>query len=66
MPNCPFFSFPYIETNRQLRFGTNIDGGIQTGFFAGFSVLALIAVMDMINGGLYASIMQQYGSKEEA
>jgi 2-keto-3-deoxygluconate permease len=42
------------------------DGGIQTGFFAGFSVLALIAVMDMTNGGLYASIMQQYGSKEEA
>jgi 2-keto-3-deoxygluconate permease len=42
------------------------DGGIQTGFFAGFSVLALIAVMDMTNGGLYASIMQQYGTKEEA
>lgn len=42
------------------------DGGIQTGFFAGFSVLALIAVMDMTNGGLYASVMQQYGSKEEA
>jgi 2-keto-3-deoxygluconate permease len=42
------------------------DGGIQTGFFAGFSVLALIACMDMTNGGLYASIMQQYGSKEEA
>ncbi len=42
------------------------DGGIQTGFFAGFSVLALIAAMDMTNGGLYASIMQQYGTKEEA
>ncbi|MEH7305954.1 2-keto-3-deoxygluconate transporter [Neobacillus drentensis] len=42
------------------------DGGIQTGFFAGFSVLALISCMDMTNGGLYASIMQQYGSKEEA
>lgn len=40
--------------------------GIQTGIFAGFSVLALIAAMDMTNGGLYASIMQQYGSKEEA
>lgn len=40
--------------------------GIQTGFFAGFSVLALIASMDMTNGGLYASIMQQYGTKEEA
>lgn len=42
------------------------ENGIQTGFFAGFSVLALIAAMDMTNGGLYASIMQQYGSKEEA
>lgn len=42
------------------------EGGIQTGFFAGFSVLALISCMDMTNGGLYASIMQQYGSKEEA
>lgn len=42
------------------------EGGIQTGFFAGLSVLALISVMDMTNGGLYASIMQQYGYKEEA
>lgn len=40
--------------------------GVQTGLFAGFSVLALISCMDMTNGGLYASIMQQYGSKEEA
>lgn len=42
------------------------DGGIQTGFFTGLSVLALISMMDMTNGGLYASIMQQYGTKEEA
>ncbi|MCL6573820.1 MAG: 2-keto-3-deoxygluconate transporter [Bacillus sp. (in: Bacteria)] len=42
------------------------EAGIQTGFFAGLSVLALISVMDMTNGGLYASIMQQYGTKEEA
>lgn len=42
------------------------EGGVQTGFFAGLSVLALIAAMDMTNGGLYASIMQQYGTKEEA
>ncbi|MGA8943765.1 MAG: 2-keto-3-deoxygluconate permease [Thermoactinomyces sp.] len=28
--------------------------GIQTGFFAGFSALALVASMDMTNGGLYA------------
>ncbi len=40
--------------------------GVQTGFFAGLSTLAIIASMDMTNGGLYASIMQQYGSKEEA
>lgn len=42
------------------------DGGIQSGLFAGLSVLALVAMMDMTNGGLYASIMQQYGTKEEA
>ncbi|WP_121612279.1 2-keto-3-deoxygluconate transporter [Mesobacillus foraminis] len=42
------------------------EGGVQSGLFAGFSVLALIAAMDMTNGGLYASIMQQYGTKEEA
>lgn len=40
--------------------------GIESGFFAGLSILAIIAAMDMTNGGLYASIMQQYGSKEEA
>lgn len=41
-------------------------GGVESGLFAGLSVLALISAMDMTNGGLYASIMQQYGSKEEA
>ena len=41
-------------------------GMIQTGFFAGLSTLAIVASMDMTNGGLYASIMQQYGTKEEA
>ncbi|WP_106478870.1 2-keto-3-deoxygluconate transporter [Phytohalomonas tamaricis] len=41
-------------------------GHIETGLLAGLSVLALVASMDMTNGGLYASIMQQYGSKEEA
>lgn len=39
---------------------------MQSGFFAGLSVLAIISAMDMTNGGLYASIMQQYGSKEES
>ncbi|HEY4252397.1 MAG TPA: 2-keto-3-deoxygluconate transporter [Roseomonas sp.] len=42
------------------------DGGISTGLFAGLSVLAITASMDMTNGGLYAAVMQQYGSKEEA
>lgn len=40
--------------------------GVQSGLFAGFSALALCAAMDMTNGGLYAAVMQQYGSKEEA
>ena len=42
------------------------EHGIEVGFFAGMSTLALVAAMDMTNGGLYASIMQQYGTKEEA
>lgn len=41
-------------------------GMIQTGFFAGLSTLAIVTSMDMTNGGLYASLMQQYGTKEEA
>ncbi len=40
--------------------------GIQSGFFAGLSVLAIVCAMDMTNGGLYASLMQTYGTKEEA
>lgn len=44
-----------------------IPGGmIETGFFAGLSTLAIVTAMDMTNGGLYASLMAQYGSKEEA
>jgi 2-keto-3-deoxygluconate permease len=42
------------------------EGGVQTGLFAGLSVLAITTSMDMTNGGLYAAVMQQYGSKEEA
>lgn len=42
------------------------DGMIKTGFFAGLSVLAIVAAMDMTNAGLYASLMQEYGTKEEA
>ncbi|SAL56392.1 2-keto-3-deoxygluconate permease [Caballeronia choica] len=40
--------------------------GIKTGLFAGLSVLAITTSMDMTNGGLYAAVMQQYGSREEA
>lgn len=40
--------------------------GIQSGFFTGLSVLAIVACLDMTNAGLYASLMQQYGTKEEA
>ncbi|WP_337269620.1 2-keto-3-deoxygluconate permease [Oryzifoliimicrobium ureilyticus] len=40
--------------------------GVKTGIFAGLSVLAIVCAMDMTNGGLYASLMQTYGTKEEA
>jgi len=42
------------------------DEGIRTGLLAGLSVIAITASMDMTNAGLYAAVMQQYGSKEEA
>lgn len=42
------------------------NGMVQSGFFAGLSTLALVACMDMTNTGLYASLMGQYGTKEEA
>ncbi|MCC4596636.1 2-keto-3-deoxygluconate transporter [Xanthomonas campestris pv. phormiicola] len=40
--------------------------GIGEGYLKGLSVLALVAAMDMTNGGLFASIMQQYGEPGEA
>ena len=40
--------------------------GIQSGFFAGLSILAIVCAVDMTNGGLYASLMQTYGTREEA
>ncbi len=50
-----------------LIFSKIVPGGsIETGILAGFSVLAVVSCMDMTNGGLYAALMQQYGSKEEA
>ncbi len=42
------------------------EGGIATGFFAGLSVLALVAALDMTNAGLFASLMEEYGTREEA
>jgi 2-keto-3-deoxygluconate permease len=42
------------------------EHGVATGLFAGFSTLALVSAMDMTNGGLYASLMNQYGTREEA
>ena len=42
------------------------DEGIKTGILAGLSLLAITTSMDMTNGGLYAAVMQQYGTKEEA
>lgn len=42
------------------------EQGITTGLLAGLSTLALVSAMDMTNGGLYASLMNQYGTKEEA
>ena len=41
------------------------EGGITTGLLAGLSVLAITTSMDMTNGGLYAAVMQQYGTQEE-
>jgi 2-keto-3-deoxygluconate permease len=40
--------------------------GIKTGFLAGLSVLAIACAVDMTNGGLYASLMQSFGSSEDA
>ena len=42
------------------------EHGITTGLLAGLSTLALVSAMDMTNAGLYASLMNQYGKKEEA
>lgn len=42
------------------------SGMIETGFLAGLSTLSIVAAMDMTNGGLYAALMSQYGTKEEA
>nr|WP_307444479.1 2-keto-3-deoxygluconate transporter [Bacillus atrophaeus] len=42
------------------------EDGIQSGFFAGLSVLAIVAVMNETNGGLYLALMNHMGRKEDA
>lgn len=42
------------------------EHGITSGLFVGFSTLALVSAMDMTNAGLYASLLNQYGTKEES
>ncbi|WP_322011960.1 2-keto-3-deoxygluconate transporter [Paraburkholderia sp. J12] len=54
----------WIATLLAARF-IPVDG-VKAGLFAGLSVLAITTSMDMTNGGLYAAVMQQYGTKEEA
>lgn len=39
------------------------DEGIQSGFFAGLSVLAIVAVMNETNGGLYLALMNIWEEK---
>ncbi len=41
-------------------------GSIDSGFFAGLLVLAIMASMNDTDGGLYIALMQQFGTKEEA
>lgn len=42
------------------------EDGIQSGFFAGLSVLAIVAVMNETNGGLYLALVNHIGRKEDA
>jgi 2-keto-3-deoxygluconate permease len=41
------------------------NGMINSGFFAGISVLAIVAAMNDTNGGLYMALMGQFGRKED-
>lgn len=41
------------------------DRMIETGLFAGISVLAIVAAMNDTNGGLYMALMGQYGRSED-
>jgi 2-keto-3-deoxygluconate permease len=39
---------------------------VHTGWFAGISALAVVACINDTNGGLYMSLMQQYGTPEDS
>lgn len=41
------------------------NGMIESGLFAGLSVLAIVAAMNDTNGGLYMALMGQFGKKED-
>ncbi|CAG7643118.1 2-keto-3-deoxygluconate permease [Paenibacillus allorhizosphaerae] len=41
------------------------EGMIESGLFAGLSVLAIVAAMNDTNGGLYMALMGQFGKKED-
>jgi len=41
------------------------EGMIDSGLFAGLSVLAIVASMNDTNGGLYMALMGQFGKKED-
>ncbi|HWR41491.1 MAG TPA: 2-keto-3-deoxygluconate permease [Patescibacteria group bacterium] len=40
-------------------------GRVDAGFFAGLSVLAIVAAINDTNGGLYMALMGQFGKKED-
>jgi 2-keto-3-deoxygluconate permease len=41
------------------------EGPITSGFFAGLSVLAIVAAMNDTNGGLYMALMGEFGRRED-
>ncbi len=41
------------------------EHGVEVGFFAGLSTLALVAAMDMTNGGLYAPSCSSTAQKKK-
>ncbi|PZE19336.1 2-keto-3-deoxygluconate permease [Paenibacillus xerothermodurans] len=75
-----FKATPYILKKGGTLLGTKIltamgigfiaaqflgNGMISSGFFAGISVLAIVAAMNDTNGGLYMALMGQFGKKED-